>query len=359
MWGATGWNRMFNGEFGTQASWLLPAALVLLAIGLILRGRAPRTDRSRAAYVVWGGWLLVTTAAFSFGQGIIHPYYAVALAPAIGALVGMGSVDLWHRRDRWWARAAMGAVVAGSAWWAYALMHRNPTWAPALQTTVLFGGLAVGTLIAVAPSLRGRLGTALAVAAIVIGLAGPAAYSLQTASTTHSGSLPSAGPGSSMGFGGPGGGGRPGGGFGGMPGGMQGAMPGGTQGPGGNAGGLLTGSTSSDEVTALLQADADDYTWAAAAIGSNSASGFQLASDEPVMAIGGFNGSDPSPTLEQFQQYVADGEIHYFISGGGGMGGPGGGGMGGSSDSSEISSWVQANFTSTTVDGVTLYDLTA
>lgn len=369
MWGETGWNRMFNSEFGSQASWLLPAAFALLAIGLILRGRSARTDRSRAAYLIWGGWLAVTTAAFSFGQGIIHPYYAIALAPAIGALVGMGAVDLWKRRDAWWARALMGATVAGTAWWSWTLMHRAPDWAPALQTAVLVGGLAVGAFIAVAPTLRGKLGTGLAIAAIVIGLAGPTAYSLQTASTTHSGSLPSAGPSAGGGFGRPGGmggGGFPGGrgGFGGgqmptMPGGGTGQAPGGMgggTGGGGNAGGLLTGSTSSTEMTELLQADADAYTWVAAAIGSNSASGYQLASDEPVMAIGGFNGSDPSPTLEQFQQYVADGEIHYFISGGG-FGG-GGGNMGGSNASSEISTWVQANFTATTVDGVTIYDLT-
>jgi hypothetical protein len=64
---------------------------------------------------------------------------------------------------------------------------------------------------------------------------------------------------------------------------------------------------------ALLRADADSYTWVAAAIGSNNASGYQLATGEPVMAIGGFNGTDPSPTLAQFQQYVAAGKIHYFI----------------------------------------------
>jgi 4-amino-4-deoxy-L-arabinose transferase-like glycosyltransferase len=374
MWGETGWNRMFNSEFGSQAGWLIPAALGLLAIGLVLRGRAPRADRSRAAYLVWGGWLVVTMAAFSFGQGIIHPYYAVALAPAIGALVGMGAVDLWKRRDSTWARVAMGIAVAGTSVWAYALMHRTPDWAPALQTAVLVGGLAVGTLLAVAPRLTGRAGAGLAIAAIVVGLAGPAAYSLQTASVTHAGSLPSAGPGTSGGPGGAmrggpgagaGGGGFPGGG---QPPAMPGGAPTGTvggaaTGPGaagggaaqGNAGGLLTGSTPSDEVTALLQADAGDHTWVAAAVGSNSASGFQLAAGEPVMAIGGFNGSDPSPTLEAFQQYVADGEIHYFISGGGGMGG----GMGGSGSSSEISAWVQANFTATTVDGITLYDLTA
>ena len=105
-------------------------------------------------------------------------------------------------------------------------------------------------------------------------------------------------------------------------------------------------------ITELLQADADSYTWVAAAVGSNTAAGYQLATEDPVMAIGGFNGSDPSPTLAEFEQYVADGEIHYFI-GGSGFGQS----MGGSNSSSEIASWVADNFTATTVDGVTVYDL--
>ncbi len=71
------------------------------------------------------------------------------------------------------------------------------------------------------------------------------------------------------------------------------------------------------------------------------------------MAIGGFNGSDPSPTLAEFQEYVADGRIHYFI-GGGGFGGQ----QGGSGASSEIAAWVASTFTAVTVDGTTVYDLT-
>ena len=132
--------------------------------------------------------------------------------------------------------------------------------------------------------------------------------------------------------------------------------PGGFGGTGGAGGGLLNGSESTATITRMLQDDADQYTWVAAAVGSNSASGYQLASEEPVMAIGGFNGSDPSPTLAQFQQYVAEGRIHYFI-GSGGFGG--GNQMGGSNASSEIATWVSENFTAQTVDGVTIYDLTA
>ena len=148
-----------------------------------------------------------------------------------------------------------------------------------------------------------RFAAAVAAVALVVSLAGPAAYAVETAATPHTGSIPSAGP--TTGAGGFGGGQPP-----------Q-AGPGGGA---GGAGGLLNGSESTAAITALLQQDADSYTWVAAAVGSNTASGYQLASEEPVMAIGGFNGSDPSPTLAEFQEYVANGEIHWFI-GGGGFGG--------------------------------------
>ena len=140
-----------------------------------------------------------------------------------------------------------------------------------------------------------------------------------------------------------------------MPGGAFGGRPGGQ----GGAGGLLAASEPSAALTALLLQDADDYTWIAAAVGSNSASGYQLATEEPVMAVGGFNGSDPSPTVEEFQALVDAGEIHWFIGGGGSGGGGRGTQLGGSEASSEISAWVAQTFAATTVDGVTLYDLTA
>jgi hypothetical protein len=138
-----------------------------------------------------------------------------------------------------------------------------------------------------------------------------------------------------------------------MPGGGQpGGQPGGGP-PAGGVGGLLNASTPSAELTTLLNTEADSYTWVLATIGANQASGYQLASGDPVMAIGGFNGTDPTPTLAAFQAYVADGDIHYFVAGG--TGGPGGSG----SQASSITTWVTNNFASVTVDGTTLYDLTS
>jgi len=102
----------------------------------------------------------------------------------------------------------------------------------------------------------------------------------------------------------------------------------------------------------LLRANASRYTWVAAAIDANSAAGYELATGDPVMAIGGFNGTDPAPTLAQFQQYVREGKIHYFVGGGGR------GSAGTSSTASQIAAWAQQNFSATTVGGVTVYDLT-
>src|SRR5207302_6156859 len=204
-------------------------------------------------------------------------------------------------------------------------------------------------------------------------LAGPAAYTIDTVATAHTGAIPSAGPAVAAASGaggvpGGGGGGRfgpPGGAFGGgfgggLPGrgpnsfgggGNPGGNPGGPGGPGG--GGFLNSSQPSADLVSLLQANANRYSWVAATSRANSAAGYELATGDPVMAIGGFNGTDPAPTLAQFQQYVRDGKIHYFIDGGGGTGS-----TSTSSTASQITAWVQQNFTATTVGGVTVYDLT-
>ncbi|MGX1617194.1 ArnT family glycosyltransferase [Micromonospora chalcea] len=485
--GQAGLLRMFDTEVGGQISWLLPAALILLVAGLWLAGRAPRTDRTRAGLLLWGGWLLVTGLIFSFMSGIFHAYYTVALAPAVGALVGIGVTVLWRARSaeamapapqgsaasgsaapaRWRGFAAtlvLAATLAVTAWWSWHLLGRTPDWHPWLRPTVLAVGLTAAVLLAAPPFLtrprraappspgspptpvikefvsgNGVQGDAnplvnseagaaaghragfagrvvrwvvpvVSVAGIAVALAGPAAYAMQTAATPHSGAIPSAGPAGARGFGGPGGGpgGRmPGGGdgqFPGGPGGGNGQFPGFPGGPGSNGtgpdgtgpggganaggfpgfpgggsapgapggtgpeggmgpdgrgqrgggmGGLLDAREPSAEMTALLTANADDYTWVAATIGSNNASGYQLATGRPVMPIGGFNGSDPSPTLAEFQRYVADGRIHYFLGGGGFRA------NGGSNASAEIAAWVAGTFTATTVDGVTVYDLSS
>ena len=241
--GSTGITRLFSSEFGGQISWLLPAALLSLVAMLWVSRRAVRTDRTRAAALLWGGWLVCTGVVFSYMSGIIHPYYMVALAPAIAALVSVGVMALWERRLGWFGRIVAAAGVAVTAWWAQALLDRSPSWFPWLRWVVILAGLAaVGSILA-APWLRsaadrlsgqgrlsgrGRLALAAIplLCALVAGLTGPAAYAIDTAATTHSGSIPSAGPQTAGAFGG------------GAPGGAGGAAgPGGTRGGTSQAGG--------------------------------------------------------------------------------------------------------------------------
>jgi 4-amino-4-deoxy-L-arabinose transferase-like glycosyltransferase len=401
-WGPTGLTRLFGSEMGSQISWLLPAALLLLAVGLVMTWRRARTDRTRAALVLWGGWLVVTGLVFSLAQGIIHPYYTVALAPAIAAIVGIGTWALWSRRSALWARLAMAATVLATSAWSVVLLDRVPKWHPELRPVILAASciaavlLVFSSYIGHAPRARVARAFALGVAGVAV-LAAPAAYTLATVTTPDSGAIPSAGPASATTAGSFGGGGlgpgragqggagaqrglaqggqfSPGGSgtghtstvpsfAGGAPSGFPGGgAPGGAsrQGsPGGNIGGLLNSSTPSKAITAALKADASKYTWVAAAVGSNESAGYQLASGEPVMAIGGFNGTDPSPSLAQFEKYVSEDKIHYFIATGGGFGGAPGGTTGSSSDASLITSWVESHFTATTIGGVTVYNLTA
>ncbi|WP_424530199.1 ArnT family glycosyltransferase [Sphaerisporangium viridialbum] len=358
-----GWARLLDSEMGSQISWLLPAALIMLVAGLWLSRRAPRADPTRAAFALWGGWLLVTGVVFSLSQGIIHAYYTVALAPAVAALIGMGASLLWRRRRAPAATRILAAAVAVTACWSYVLLNRTPDWYPGLAIIVLAGGLVAAASLLATQRRVGPAVTAVLALAIVTSIAGPAAYAAQTASTPHTGAIPTAGP-ATGGF--AGGGGRPGGTRGGPPGGWQRPPANGTQqgrrgqagsAPRGGGGGmsLLFGSTPAPELTALLQAGAASYTWVAAAVGSNSAAGYQLATGRPVMAVGGFNGTDPAPTLAQFQRYVGEGRIHYFI---GGAMMRGGAGTGGSDYAQRITSWVESTFTPVTVGGTVVYDLT-
>jgi 4-amino-4-deoxy-L-arabinose transferase-like glycosyltransferase len=376
MWGPTGVLRLFNDSFGGQVSWLLPAALILLAAGLAFTLKRTRTDRTRAALLIWGGSLAVSALVFSLAAGIIHPYYTVALAPSIGALVGVGSVLLWSQRSRTWARGVLALTVGATSVWSAILLERSPGFAPGLAIAVATLGVGAAIAILGIPRMHRAVVAGVVTLAVAAAFAGPAAYTIDTVLTTHSGAIPSAGPAVTADITGGGPGGLPGGFIGrggarGFPGGFPAAgfarggfarggfanpggfgIPGGiARGAGRGGGSFLNASAPGAALVKLLETGAANYTWVGATIDANSAAGYQLATDEPIMAIGGFNGTDPAPTLAQFEQYVAQGRIHYFLGSGGGPGS-------GSGTSAQIAQWVEQHFTATSVDGATVYDLT-
>ena len=296
----------------------------------------------RAGLVLWGGWLLVTAAVFSFMSGTVHPYYAVALAPAIAGLVAMGVWIAWQQRASLSARLTLAAMVLATGAWDYVLLARTADFVPWAKYVVLAAGV-IGAALVIAGRYVRRLLPAVVLALVVsLGL-GSTAYAVSTASQTHSGSIPTSGPSTSA-----------------MGGGMRAGHGGGPGGSGGTppsrSGSTTTtqpqgsDASASSELTALLAKTTT--TWAAATSGSQSAASLELATGKAVIAIGGFSGSDDAPTLAQFKEWVAEGRIAYYISGG-----QGGGAGGNSSAASQIQSWVESTYTATTVGSTTVYKL--
>ncbi|MFG2553016.1 ArnT family glycosyltransferase [Streptomyces sp. NPDC048581] len=256
--GTAGIGRLFNDTLGGQISWLIPFAAIACVGGIVLCGRAPRTDLTRAALLLWGGWTALHYLTFAMAEGTMHPYYTTALAPGIAALCGGGGVMLLRafRADKRWAWV-LPAALAVTAIWAVVLLRRASGW-----NTWLWPAIAVVMALAIvgllvfrsASGMRIRLLAASVTAAVVAAVAGPAAYAWSVPSGSGGGGMgggtnPTAGPSTGSGFGGgPGGGGGGGrGGFGGGqntqaggPGGQngqQGGGPGGQQQGGQNGGG--------------------------------------------------------------------------------------------------------------------------
>lgn len=392
--GSAGIGRMFNDILGGQISWLIPFSFLALVAGLLLCGRAPRTDLPRAALVLWGGWLVLHYLTFAMAEGTMHPYYTTALAPGIAALTGAGGVLLWRAfrggDARWsWVLPA-GLAVTGL--WAIVLLRRATGWntwlwpVVGVLTVLAVVGLFVFRTAGSGTRLR-LLGVSVA-AAVVAALAGPTAYAASPAFATTGGDMggtnPTAGPSTGGGMGGPGGG-R--GGFGGRNGGPGGELPGGTQQAGGPAGGefpdgnggnggnggnselpqgggapggttgeLPGGGTSGgpsgggpgggggmggsvdSALVSYLEKHQDGATWLLAVSNSQSAGQLILSTHQPVISMWGFTGTDRAMTLARLKELVKKGELHYIQLGGGGMGGN-------SSLNQEITSWVQKNGT--------------
>ena len=196
--GSPGVQRLFTSEFSGQASWLLPAALVLLVAALWVLRRAPRTDRTRGLLLLGGLWTLVHAVVFSAMSGIIHPYYAVALAPGIALTTAVGASVLWRRRSRLRARVVLAVVVAGTALWSAVILTQHE-WIPWARWVLLVAGV-LGTVALLVPSARwGRTATVGVLAALVAVLGGSTAFAADTAVTPHQGSIVTAGPGGAMG----------------------------------------------------------------------------------------------------------------------------------------------------------------
>lgn len=319
--GETGVLRIFNESFGPNIAWLIPAAIIGGGLVVWLLRRAPRHNKERAGVLLWLGWLLMHIVIFSMTSGTIHPYYVVAMAPAVAALVGIGVPYIWKAYTRRTKVAwILPVTIAITTILSIIMLGYNNYW-PLLSWCVgIAGGIA--TIMALLPLAQpsARFKRALLVLAAGSALAAPVAYSLSTVTTAHSGSIPTVGPGAS-------------------------AMN-------------NTNNESAAAESALVQfllANQAGATWVAAVDSANTSAPIQLSTKQPVMAVGGFNGSDSALTLDAFKQLVAAGKVRYYVADATGMGrgAPGG--------NSEIAQWAAASGTKVDYGGsqYTVYDLTA
>ncbi|SCX57081.1 4-amino-4-deoxy-L-arabinose transferase [Klenkia marina] len=294
------------GSGGDEAGWLLPVAVLALVTLLVLTARAGRTDRVRGAALLWGGWLLVTAGVLSVMKGIEHSYYAVQLAPAVAALVALGGAELWRAGRRRLLAAGLAVAVATAG--ATAALH----WHHPAPSAVLVAVLVVLLVVALVGLRRGRRRAFLVPAVLALCL-GPSLWSVSTAAGQHQSSNVYADP------------------------------------PPVTAAGWHVGRPDGAGVTAaaadLVRTGGAGFTWAAATVGHHGAD-LQLATGQPVMDIGGFSGQDPTTTLPQFQDDVAQHRIHYYVAG-----------TGGGPDSVRILHWVRAHGTKVDVGDTEMYDL--
>jgi 4-amino-4-deoxy-L-arabinose transferase-like glycosyltransferase len=301
------------GSAGDQVSWLIPAALIALVAAAVLTRRAGRTDPVRAAVLLWGGWAVVASIVLSVMQGIWHAYYTIELAPAYAALIAIGATVLW-RRNTLRARATLAVGSVLTTGWSVSLIARHLPLVNPVSVAVVVLGIAAVVLLLPAPgrvpgTRERRIAAALAVLAAVVG---PLAWSVATVVRPHAGPSLFAGP-------------------------VRGSLlaPIGT----------TAAPPASPEALALLRADATAYTWTAATVG-HKADDLQLAVGTPVMPVGGFAGDDPSPTLADFQAYVADGRIHWYVRG-----------IPGTHTAAAIDAWVRSSAPVVHAGKTTLYDL--
>ena len=365
--GSSGIYRMFNEIMGGQISWLVPFAAVALVGGLILRGRAPRTDARRAALMLWGGWFVLHYLTFALAEGTFHPYYVTAMAPGVAALAGAGGVAL-YKAFREGSAAKWGWVlptaIAGSALWAVVLLQRvsgSGTLYTVAEIVVSVAGAAsvIGLLVGRFTKRQRLLGVA-ALAAVVALLAGPAAYSASAATGTSSnGTNPTAGPNTGGGMGG----GGMGGGTGSAPGGAKsgtkpsgsaptgnppsgGKQSSGTESSGAESSGSRTGTgggggmggggtTVTSDMITYLKKHQDGATWLVAVATDQTASSIIVKSGQPVISMGGWSGSDNAMTLAKLKTLTKSGKLHYImVSTDGGQG-----------TNSEITTWVKKHGT--------------
>lgn len=359
VWGQTGLDRLLTGDFATQVCWLIVPAFAGIVLGVMATRQASRLSIRRATVIVFALWLVMTWLVFSFMKGIFHEYYTVALAPAVSVLASIATVVLIVRAGTSLSRIMTPVLVLGNALCVTGIIVSNgflPRLIPLILVCGITGSVIIVLLNHVPPGQKVRRGGSAVLrssgraAAVILTtvslLAAPTAWTAWTMATPSNGFRVIAGPTSNL--------------------------------------SLWATRHRWAEVNGTRQSVTDWFTdptivdrlknsdvharWAMAVSGSQTAALYQLASGRAVMAVGGYNGTDPFPTLKRFVSLTRRGDIRYYLDSvqndeetGASTSSNGDSGLqfGGSVESRRISVWVRHHYRAQVIDDLVLYDLSA
>lgn len=280
--GSPGVLRFFTQPLSKQMSWLLPFALISVLLALFgSRIRLPIESGVHKALVLWGGWLLTCVVFFSMVSGIFHSYYAIMLAPALGAMVGIGFAQLWSwSADKKWigiVLAVSAALTIGFQYFATTQYGETSWWM--LGSGILLG---LGILLMVARSGKRLAYVTILAAMMVI----PMYWTVMTVASDQNINLPTA-----------------------YSGGNQQARADGINRP-------RQQGSANEEMIAYLQANTADVEYLLAVPSSQQGAALVIATGRPVLYMGGFGGQDDVVSAEDLAEMVANGELRYVLYGG-------------------------------------------
>jgi 4-amino-4-deoxy-L-arabinose transferase-like glycosyltransferase len=329
-----GITRLLHPQLSGQFAWFLPLAIAGLGITILFLIRRHGTPAQRSFLMLCATWLVCSATVLVMMSGIVHPYYAISTVPPLSCLAAFAVTYLISRSESRVVRLVSGLVLALGLVVAFVSASRSVLDFPWLPLVLLItGGLAIAVALLPPVSKPLRAAAVLLVGASV--LLGPAIWSVNTVLSPHSGAGVVAGPSIQ---------------------GIRTDQPDRTQLPPGTPPSFIAamfGDVPPPRVLERIKASPGALRWAAAVVGSETAANYQLGSSKAILPVGGFDGMDPFPTLEQFQNMVRSGNVGSFViqnlppltSDGRG-------------ESARIVQWVESNFRPEIIDGVSFYRLT-
>ena len=281
--GMAGPLRLFNEPLGGQIVWLLPIAILGMLSLAWQRRPQLRDDRQQQSLILWGTWLFTMGIFFSVAS-FFHQYYMTVFAPAICALFGIGMVVMWqdYRRPGWRGWLLPLALLVTALEQVH-IITSNPTWGTWLIPLIIVPcGLAALVLLVARLFPHLNLKVRVLMPALCLGLAAllltPTVWSAIPAIQHSVSDLPIAGANSQSRFAG----------FGGS-------------------------DNVNTKLITYLEAHQGNTTYLVATASSNAADSIILATNEPVMALGGFSGGDPILTASQLPSLVSNGTVRFFL----------------------------------------------